>query len=136
MPLTDEQLKTIYSRAIGPWTRGLDAVADITCAQMRECIAAHDIDAAVECLRGWRNPVSCAMSIRADAPGSQQGGSLLRERMSVRRLTPIECARLQGFPDDWGAGQSDSVCYRQYGNAVAVPVIEWIGQRLRAAANA
>lgn len=48
----------------------------------------------------------------------------------VRRLTPRECERLQGFPDDWTAGQSDSARYRQLGNAVAVPVVEWIVRRL------
>ena len=44
----------------------------------------------------------------------------------VRRLTPLECERLQGFPDDWTAGQSDSARYKQMGNAVAVPVVEWL----------
>lgn len=48
----------------------------------------------------------------------------------VRRLTPRECERLQGFPDDWTDGQSDSARYRQLGNAVAVPVVEWILRRL------
>jgi DNA (cytosine-5)-methyltransferase 1 len=46
----------------------------------------------------------------------------------VRRLTPVECERLQGFPDDWTEGQSDSHRYKQMGNAVAVPVVEWIIQ--------
>ena len=46
----------------------------------------------------------------------------------IRRLTPIECERLQGFPDEWTAGQSDSQRYKQMGNAVAVPVVEWIIQ--------
>jgi site-specific DNA-cytosine methylase len=50
------------------------------------------------------------------------------ERTNVRRLTPVECERLQGFPDDWTAGQSDSHRYKQMGNAVAVPVVEWIVQ--------
>ncbi len=45
---------------------------------------------------------------------------------SVRRLTPVECERLQGFPDDWTAGQSDTQRYKQMGNAVAVPVVEWL----------
>jgi DNA (cytosine-5)-methyltransferase 1 len=49
---------------------------------------------------------------------------------SVRRLTPVECERLQGFPDDWTAGQSDSHRYKQMGNAVAVPVVEWIIQNI------
>ena len=48
----------------------------------------------------------------------------------VRRLTPLECERLQGFPDGWTEGESDSTRYRMLGNAVCVPVAEWIGRRL------
>ena len=48
----------------------------------------------------------------------------------VRRLTPMECERLQGFPDNWTEGQTDGHRYKQMGNAVAVPVVEWIVQRL------
>jgi site-specific DNA-cytosine methylase len=55
--------------------------------------------------------------------------------MGVRRLTPVECERLQGFPDGWTDGQSDSARYRQLGNAVTVPVAEWIGRRLIEAAT-
>ena len=44
----------------------------------------------------------------------------------VRRLTPTECERLQGFPDGWTEGQADSHRYKQMGNAVAVPVVQWI----------
>jgi len=46
----------------------------------------------------------------------------------VRRLTPLECERLQGFPDNWTADQVDTHRYKQMGNAVAVPVVEWIIQ--------
>jgi DNA (cytosine-5)-methyltransferase 1 len=54
----------------------------------------------------------------------------------VRRLTPLECERLQGFPDDWtrwtadGREISDSHRYRMMGNAVTVSVAEWLGHRL------
>jgi len=48
----------------------------------------------------------------------------------VRRLTPVECARLQGFPDDWNDGHSDSTRYRQFGNAVTTTVAKWIGSRI------
>lgn len=48
----------------------------------------------------------------------------------VRRLTPLECERLQGFPDGWTDGQSDAKRYSQLGNAVCVNVMEWIGQRI------
>lgn len=56
--------------------------------------------------------------------------------MHVRRLMPVECERLQGFPDDWtrwghdGREISDSARYRMCGNAVAVPCVEWIGRRI------
>ena len=48
----------------------------------------------------------------------------------VRRLTPTECERLQGFPDGWTAGQSDTQRYKMLGNAVCVPVAEWIARRI------
>lgn len=44
----------------------------------------------------------------------------------VRRLTPKECERLQGFPDDWTAGVSDTQRYRQCGNSVMVPKVKYI----------
>lgn len=54
----------------------------------------------------------------------------LSHGLTVRRLTPKECERLQGFPDDWTAGQADSSRYKQMGNAVAVPVVNWIIERM------
>lgn len=50
--------------------------------------------------------------------------------MAIRRLTPIECERLQGFPDNWTAGVSDSQRYKQMGNAVTVNVVKAIFERL------
>jgi DNA (cytosine-5)-methyltransferase 1 len=55
---------------------------------------------------------------------------------TVRRLSPIECERLQGFPDDytlipWRKAQSpDSARYKAMGNSMAVPVMNWIGTRI------
>jgi DNA (cytosine-5)-methyltransferase 1 len=67
--------------------------------------------------------------------GSSPGGMGMINRSVVRRLTPIECERLQGFPDDWTEGQADSHRYKQLGNAVAVPVVEWIIRRFITATN-
>ena len=61
--------------------------------------------------------------------------SMVAKETTVRRLTPVECERLQGFPDDWTAGQSDSSRYKQMGNAVAVPVVEWLIQNIVDVAN-
>lgn len=55
----------------------------------------------------------------------------MRNPAIVRRLMPVECERLQGFPDGWTEGLSDSARYRALGNAVAVPVAEWLGRRIR-----
>jgi DNA (cytosine-5)-methyltransferase 1 len=56
--------------------------------------------------------------------------------MAVRRLTPLECERLMGWPDDHtrykadGTEQADTHRYKQCGNGVASPVAEWIGKQL------
>jgi len=55
----------------------------------------------------------------------------LYEKSSIRRLTPTECERLQGFPDGWTEGQSDTQRYKQLGNAVSVPVVKVIGEKLK-----
>lgn len=78
--------------------------------------------------------------------GSRAGGerSSWQERTTgvtvVRRLTPTECERLQGFPGGWtdipwkGKDHSpDSHRYKACGNSMAVPVMEWIGRRIETA---
>ena len=60
---------------------------------------------------------------------------LMNESQTVRRLTPVECERLQGFPDNWTEGQADTHRYKQMGNAVAVPVVSWLVNRLMEVAN-
>ena len=80
-----------------------------------------------------RNVTSAANRTRVE-PGlpanTLHQGGLSVIHHGVRRLTPRECERLMGFPDDWTAIQSDSARYRQLGNAVAVPVAAWIARRI------
>ena len=65
---------------------------------------------------------------------AKRGGSavmpIIPAQGSIRRLTPIECERLQGFPDNWTAGVSDTQRYKLLGNAVTVNVIKCLGERL------
>ena len=55
----------------------------------------------------------------------------------MRRLTPKECARLQGFPDTYldityrGKPAADGPKYKALGNSMAVPVMNWIGRRIQ-----
>jgi site-specific DNA-cytosine methylase len=69
-----------------------------------------------------------ALALQANQPSVQSHHAQLfiAEPQTVRRLTPTECERLQGFPDGWTAEQADSNRYKQMGNAVAVPVVQWI----------
>jgi site-specific DNA-cytosine methylase len=71
----------------------------------------------------------------APSMGAESGPMGVLIEAAVRRLSPTECERLQGFPDGWTAEgadgpQADSTRYRELGNAVAVPVANWVGQRL------
>jgi DNA (cytosine-5)-methyltransferase 1 len=70
-------------------------------------------------------------------PTCSQGGTAVMQSMAVRRLTPVECERLQGFPDNYtdvpwrGKGYApDGPRYKALGNSWAVPVVRWIGQRI------
>lgn len=86
-----------------------------------------------ENLSGSYTPADHARALRSGASHSYQ---TIHHGMTVRRLTPRECERLQGFPDDWtllDPPQSDAARYRQLGNAVAVPVAAWLGKRIVAA---
>ena len=70
---------------------------------------------------------------------SQNSGLL--QGMAVRRLTPVECERLQGFPDNYtnipwkGKDAPDSARYKAMGNSMAVPVMRWVGQRIQEIEN-
>jgi DNA (cytosine-5)-methyltransferase 1 len=81
---------------------------------------------------GYNQTVSdVAQTIRADkSDGDHVGMTFNQTTMAVRRLTPLECERLMGWPDDWTAGQSDTHRYKQCGNGVASPVAQWIAEQL------
>ena len=78
---------------------------------------------------GYYGPISGPL----DTDGTSIG---IVTSAAVRRLTPGECERLQGFPDDWtlvpwrGKPASDGPRYRAIGNSMAVNCMEWIGQRI------
>jgi hypothetical protein len=78
-------------------------------------------------------------TLKARMEGGGFEGSVMTPAMQVRRLTPVECERLQGFPDNYTAiswrGKSVDNCpdgprYKALGNSWAVPVVRWIGRRI------
>lgn len=87
---------------------------------------------------GWQE--ECAPTLSAGESGTQRSPGLL-QGSAVRRLTPRECERLQGFPDDYtqipwrdkDADQCpDGPRYKALGNSMAVPCMSWLGQRIEA----
>jgi DNA (cytosine-5)-methyltransferase 1 len=75
----------------------------------------------------------------AASGSANHAGPKVRQGFMVRRLTPVECERLQGFPDGWTAipwrGKAAELCpdgprYKAIGNSMAVPVMRWIGERI------
>jgi DNA (cytosine-5)-methyltransferase 1 len=79
------------------------------------------------------------VTLRARAPGTSEGSTttVLHQHMAVRRLTPVECERLQGFPDGYTnipwrnkPEAPDGPRYKALGNSMAVPVMAWIGRRI------
>ena len=76
--------------------------------------------------------------LRAGASGTNQTPTVMTPELAVRRLTPLECERLMGWPDNHtlhradGKTNSDSARYKQCGNGVAAPVAAWIAKHLKA----
>jgi DNA (cytosine-5)-methyltransferase 1 len=77
--------------------------------------------------------LTAAYGTKWNGNASATNGSLFaKQNMRVRRLTPMECERLQGFPDNYTNTHtsSDTTRYKALGNSMAVPVMKWIGQRI------
>jgi DNA (cytosine-5)-methyltransferase 1 len=80
-----------------------------------------------------------ANTLNTNFNASGRNTPMLRQASKVRRLTPTECERLQGFPDDctqipWrnkpAENCPDGPRYKAMGNSMAVPVMRWIGERI------
>ena len=105
----------------------------------------------VECEAIVAQPVAPALTASNDPSRSPQSSEVTQQvaavhtaSMAVRRLTPVECERLQGFPDNYTqiawkkstpTNCPDGPRYKALGNSMAVPVMRWIGERMDAVAN-
>lgn len=89
-------------------------------------------------LENGGNGIGCSEGVGYTLNASGVHG--VRADAAVRRLTPVECERLQGFSDDWTKisyrGKAESECpdsprYKAIGNSWAVPVVRWLGERIK-----
>ena len=82
-----------------------------------------------------------AATIGTHGSSSNSSGLTVMQSMQVRRLTSVECERLQGFPDGYtqvqhrGKPAADGPRYKALGNSMAVPVVRWIGERINMILN-
>jgi DNA (cytosine-5)-methyltransferase 1 len=95
----------------------------------------------VSICEGAHGVTECDIAQTLQSTGGKpgQGYQAIRNSAGVRRLTPRECERLQGFPDDWtlvphrNKTAADGPRYKAIGNSMAVPVMRWIGERIASA---
>jgi DNA (cytosine-5)-methyltransferase 1 len=89
----------------------------------------------------WSGELAASTDTAGTLQRGGEGGrvdGVMTPQMAVRRLTPRECERLQGFPDDYtlveyrGKLAADGSRYKALGNSMAVPVMHWIGERIAA----
>jgi DNA (cytosine-5)-methyltransferase 1 len=93
---------------------------------------------------GWSEELTASIDLAGTIQRGGDGGrhdGVMQTNMAVRRLTPVECERLQGFPDGytnipWRKKDEspDGPRYKALGNSWAVPVVRWIGERIAKAA--
>ena len=113
-----------------------------SCKQ-RDFKGSTDLVCAVDCRNGTENAdVNGTLQAKSNGGTSYNLQNVVRENMLVRRLTPLECERLQGFPDGWtGIGDwvdskgkkrntTDSARYKALGNSIALPPWKWVLKRL------
>jgi DNA (cytosine-5)-methyltransferase 1 len=85
---------------------------------------------------GWSEELTASIDLAGTIQRGGAGGrhdGVMQPNMAVRRLTPVECERLQGFPDGYTNIKDkcpDGPRYKALGNSWAVPVVRWIGERI------
>lgn len=132
-PAGDEHHNLISaSLTTRPWADNVGQESQLIVSQYGDKAAALTCEGADSSPCADRGPSVIAFAER----GRTASRRIMTSQMRVRRLTPRECERLQGFPDDYtaivyrGKSAADSPRYRALGNSMAVPVVRWIGERI------
>lgn len=137
----DKVLLTYQMQGFGDYREGNVASR---CKQ-QDFKGSTDLVCAVDCRNGTENAdVNGTLQAKSNGGTSYNLQNVVRENMMVRRLTPLECERLQGFPDGWtNIGEwvdskgkkrqtTDSARYKALGNSIALPPWKWVLKRLSA----
>lgn len=106
-----------------------DAVASTQSARQHKDATDLVMDVAgLDCRNGRKNGDLCGTLQQGTTGSSLNSIHPVRTGQFIRRLTPLECERLQGFPDHWTdlPGASDSARYKALGNSVAIPCVDFV----------
>ena len=133
--LTATDRHCIYARQRVDEFKGGEVVSTQSARQHKDATDLVVDVAGLDCRNAAENGDLCGTLQKGTSGSSLNSIHPIRNGLLIRRLTPLECERLQGFPDGWTdiPGASDSARYKALGNSVAIPCVEFIMSRIAAA---
>ena len=136
--LTATDRHCIYARQRVDKFKGDEVVSTQSARQHKDATDLVVDVAGLDCRNATENGNLCGTLQKGTSGSSLNSIHPIRNGLLIRRLTPLECERLQGFPDGWTdiPGASDSARYKALGNSVAIPCVEFIMGRIAAALRA
>lgn len=136
--LTATDRHCIYARQRVDKFKGGEVVSTQSARQHKDATDLVVDVAGLDCRNATENGDLCGTLQKGTSGSSINSIHPIRNGLLIRRLTPLECERLQGFPDGWTdiPGASDSARYKALGNSVAIPCVEFIMGRIAAALRA
>ncbi len=133
--LTATDRHSVYARQRVDMFRNDDVASTQSARQHKDATDLVMDVAGLDCRNGTENGDLCGTLQKGTSGSSLNSIHPVRHGLLIRRLTPLECERLQGFPDFWTMleSASDSARYKALGNSVAIPCVEFIMDRLAVA---
>ena len=133
--LTATDRHCIYARQRVDEFKGGEVVSTQSARQHKDATDLVVDVAGLDCRNAAENGDLCGTLQKGTSGSSLNSIHPIRNGLLIRRLTPLECERLQGFPDGWTdiPNASDSARYKALGNSVAIPCVEFIMSRIAAA---
>lgn len=126
--LTGSDQHAVFSRQRSDALKGDTVAATQSARQHKEATDLVLDVAGLDCRNGRENGDVCGTLQQGTTGSSLNSIHPVRTGRLIRRLTPLECERLQGYPDGWTdlEGASDSARYKALGNSVAIPCVDFV----------
>ena len=128
VPLVEQDAVPVFSRQRVDVFRSNEVVSTQSARQHKDATDLVMDVAGLDCRNARENGDLCGTLQHGSSGTSLNSIHPIRSGQLIRRLTPLECERLQGFPDGWTdiPGASDSARYKALGNSVAIPCVEFV----------